>query len=44
MDYDSEHKVDDSDNGWVLHSKEIGEDSKIVPESDGNNTMLTVKM
>ena len=36
MDYDSEHKVDDSDDGWVLDSEWIWEESEIA--------MLTVEM
>ena len=42
---DSEHKVDDSDDGWVLDSEEIGEEeSQIVSESDGNTAVSTVEM
>ena len=45
MDDDSEHKVVDSDDGWVLDSVYTGEEeSDIVSESDGNTAMLTVKM
>ena len=45
MDYDSEHKVDDSDDRWVLDSEWIGEEeSETVSESDGNSAMLTVEM
>ena len=45
MDDDSEHKVDDSDDGWVLYSEWIREEeSDIVPESDGHTAMLTVEM
>ena len=42
---DSEYKVDDSDDGWVLDSEEIGEEeSQIVSESDGNTAVSTVEM
>ena len=45
MGDDSEHIVDDSDDGWVLESEQTGEKkSEIVSESDGNNAVLTVKM
>ena len=44
MDDDSEHKVDDSDDGWVLDSEYTGkEESDTASESDCNTTMLTVK-
>ena len=44
MDDDSEHKVDDSDDGWVLDSEQIWkEESEIVSESDGNTAMLLLK-
>ena len=42
---DSEYKVDDSDDGWVLDSEEIGEEeSQIMSESDGNTAVSTVEM
>ena len=45
MDDVSEHKVDDSDDGWVLDPEWIGEEkSDTVSESDGNTVMLTIKM
>ena len=45
MDDDSEHKVDDSDDGRVLDSEEIREEEcDIVSENDGNTAMLTVEM
>ena len=44
MDGDSEHKVDDWDDGWVLDSEQIGEEESEVSESDGNTAMLTVEM
>ena len=45
MDFNSEHKDDDSDDGWVLDSEEIGEEeSQIVSESDGNAAVLIVEM
>ena len=40
MDYDSEHKVDDLDDGWVLNSERIREEeSETVSESDGNTAV-----
>ena len=45
MDDDSEHNVDDSDDGWALDSEWIGEEeSEVVSDSDGNTAMLTVEM
>ena len=45
MDNDSEHRVDDFDDGWVLDCEYIGEEeSEIVSESNGNITMSTVEM
>ena len=45
MDFDHEHKDDDSDNGWVLDPEKTGEEeSEIVPENVGNTAMLTVEM
>ena len=45
MDDDSEHKVADSEDGWVLDCEWIGEEeSDVVSESDGNTAMLTVEM
>ena len=45
MDYDSEHKVDDSDDGWVLDSEYTGVlESEVGSESDGNTAVLTVEM
>ena len=45
MDDDSEHKVDDLDDGWVLNSERIREEeSETVSESDGNTAVLTVEM
>ena len=45
MDDNNDHKVDDSDSGWVLDSEEIGEEeSEIVSDSDSNTAMLTVEM
>ena len=45
MDFDSKHKDDDLDNGWVLDSKYTGEkESEIKSQSDGNTVMLTVEM
>ena len=45
MDVDSEHKVDDSDDGFALYSKSIAEEeSEVVLDSDGKTTMLTVEM
>ena len=42
---DSEHKVDDSDDGWMLDSEEFGqEESEIVSESDCKTAMFTVEM
>ena len=45
MDFDSEHKDDDSDDGWVLDSEytEVLE-SEVGSESDGNTAVLTVEM
>ena len=44
-DDDSQHKVDDSDDGWVLNSEQIGEEeSETVSESEGNTAMSTVEM
>ena len=44
MDCCSKHKVDYSNDGWVLDSGENGEEeSKIVSESDGNTASLTVE-
>ena len=45
MDYDCEHKVDDSNDGRVLDSEQTGEEeSETVLENDGNTAMLTVEM
>ena len=44
MDGDSEHRVDDSDYGWLLDSRQIGEECEVVSDSDGNTAMLTVEM
>ena len=45
MDDDSEHDVDDSDDGWVLDFEEIQEEqSETVSESEHNTALLTVEM
>ena len=44
MGDDSEHKVDDQDDGRVLDSEQIGEEESEASESDGNTAMLTVEM
>ena len=43
MDDDSQHKVDDVDNGWGLVLNKFVRRVKLS-ESDGNTAMLTVKM
>ena len=41
---DDEHKVVDSDDGWVFDSEyTCEEESETVSESDGNTAMLTVE-
>ena len=45
MDFNGEHKDDDSDDGWVLDSELSGEkESEIVSESGDNTAVLTVEM
>ena len=47
MDDYSEHKVDDSNDGWVLDSEKVGEkESDIVSDSenDGNTAMLAAEI
>ena len=45
MNDDSEHKVDDPDDGWVLDSEYIGEEEReVVSESDGNTAVLPIEM
>ena len=45
MDDDSEHKVDELDDGWELDSEWTGEkESEIVSESDDNTAVLAVRM
>ena len=45
MGDDSEHDVDDSDDGWVLDFEEIQkEQSETVLESEHNTALLNVEM
>ena len=39
MDDDSEHKVDDLNNGWVLNSEWIGKKERELCQSDGNSAL-----